>query len=290
MLLRGGAATSDPYTCTCWGTLIGRREPADRPNPTGATTPRKRHFPALGSEQSSAVLAPALRHLKGVPMGRAAPMSISECLNMEMHTETRPCEEMRLRFIHEAALEAFVREGYAGASMASIARAVGGSKTTLYSRYPSKTALFLAVVRFELDHFFETIARFPSPEPDMEAALHKHCVEFANAAQSVRTRNVFRLVIGECHRLPEVQRDYSMRVAKHLAALSTAIEASVRKSSGMTLDRHVVAKLVFNLDMNFLYQQLQDLGTTHADSSCLEEHARIVLGILLPPLTKTQQR
>ncbi len=217
-------------------------------------------------------------------------MSIGECPNMEMRTEPRPSEEMRLQLIHEAALDAFVREGYAGASMSSIARAVGGSKTTLYSRYPSKKALFLAVVRFELDRFFETISRFPLPGLDTEAALHKHCVEFAQAAQSSGTKNVFRLIISECHRLPEIQRDYSVRVEKHLAALSTAIETSVGKSSGMTLDWHAAAKLLFDLDMNFLYQQLQDRGTTHTVSSFLEEHARTVMGILLPPLTKTQQR
>jgi TetR/AcrR family transcriptional regulator, mexJK operon transcriptional repressor len=208
----------------------------------------------------------------------------------EYGNANRPSEEVRLQSIHETALESFVQEGYSGASMASIARAVGGSKTTLYARYPSKKALFLAVVRFEMDRFFESISRFPSPELDIERALHKHCIEFARAAQSVRTRNLFRLVISECHRLPEIQRDFNLRVTKHLAALSAAIEASVGKSSGVTLDWPAAAKLLFDLDMNFLYQQLQDRSTTPTDSSFLEEHASTVMGILLPPLTKAQQR
>src|SRR3546814_10314431 len=49
----------------------------------------------------------------------------------------------------DAAREGFFANGYAGTTMSSIASTVGGSKTTLWSYFPSKEALFEAVVRSE---------------------------------------------------------------------------------------------------------------------------------------------
>src|SRR3546814_7944549 len=43
--------------------------------------------------------------------------------------------------------------GYAGTTMSSIASAVGGSKTTLWTYFPSKEALFEAVVDDIVDYY-----------------------------------------------------------------------------------------------------------------------------------------
>ena len=53
--------------------------------------------------------------------------------------------QRRKAFI-DAAREAFFANGYAGTTMSSIASKVGGSKTTLWSYFPSKEELFEAVV------------------------------------------------------------------------------------------------------------------------------------------------
>ena len=43
--------------------------------------------------------------------------------------------------VSKAALREFVRSGYGGTSVNQIVRALGISKTTFYTRYPSKEAL-----------------------------------------------------------------------------------------------------------------------------------------------------
>jgi TetR/AcrR family transcriptional repressor of mexJK operon len=48
--------------------------------------------------------------------------------------------------ILDAARELFLAGGYEGTSMDAIQRAVGGSKATLYAHFPSKEALFEAIV------------------------------------------------------------------------------------------------------------------------------------------------
>ena len=45
---------------------------------------------------------------------------------------------LRRKAFVDAAREAFFAHGYAGTTMSSIASAVGGSKTTLWSYFPSK--------------------------------------------------------------------------------------------------------------------------------------------------------
>ncbi len=206
-----------------------------------------------------------------------------------MKAEQRPGEEAWQQLMREVALNAFVRHGYAGASMSSIAREVGASKTMLYGRYPSKESLFLEVLRLELDCFFASIGRFSSAKLNIEQALHSHCVDFAKVAQSESVKNLFRLVMSECGRLPEIQLDYSERGEAHLAKLSAALEAAVRNISVPPLDWRAAARLLFDLDMNFLYQQLQDRGKSPDASARLEEHVRSVMRVLLPPLTETRK-
>ena len=47
----------------------------------------------------------------------------------------------------EVALSEFLKHGYGGTSMATIVKAAGVSKTTLYSRFASKEDLFIAMMK-----------------------------------------------------------------------------------------------------------------------------------------------
>ena len=51
----------------------------------------------------------------------------------------------------DVALAEFTAHGYGGTSMARIVKAAGVSKTTLYSRYASKEALFRAIIHHQID-------------------------------------------------------------------------------------------------------------------------------------------
>src|SRR3546814_14826440 len=60
---------------------------------------------------------------------------------------------LRRKAFVEAARKGFLANGYAGTTMSSIASAVGGSKTTLWTYFPSKEALFEAVVDDIVDYY-----------------------------------------------------------------------------------------------------------------------------------------
>src|SRR5690349_18099392 len=75
---------------------------------------------------------------------------------------------------------AFLELGYERTSMAEIATRVGGSKATLYGYFPSKEALFLAIIE-QLGEQYITPALTEleeSPEADVRTALRRFGEQF----------------------------------------------------------------------------------------------------------------
>jgi TetR/AcrR family transcriptional regulator, mexJK operon transcriptional repressor len=128
----------------------------------------------------------------------------------------------------DLARDSFFSHGYAGTAMSSIAAKAGGSKTTLWSYFPSKQDLFAAVVD-DLVERFGTMLRVPlTPETPVPAALG----QFGNAMMSlVLTPPIValhRLVIGEAGRFPELGRlFYERGPARGKARLAEYLEAAM---------------------------------------------------------------
>lgn len=108
----------------------------------------------------------------------------------------------RRRRLHEAAAQVFLRDGYQAASMAEVARAAGMSKRTLYQVFPSKAALFEETIAASLAPI--TLDAEPEREPDLRRALRGILVSAARHLLAERQIGIFRLVIGERHRAPEL--------------------------------------------------------------------------------------
>jgi TetR/AcrR family transcriptional regulator, mexJK operon transcriptional repressor len=104
----------------------------------------------------------------------------------------------------KAAREGFLTNGYAATTMSMIAAKVGGSKTTLWSYFPSKEHLFAAV----LDDMAELYCEALTVELDPAAPIEQELRRFAH----VLLRTIFsepivalqRMVIAEADRFPEL--------------------------------------------------------------------------------------
>lgn len=113
----------------------------------------------------------------------------------------RPSEAERRSALVQAAEEVFLRHGYATTSMDDVAQAVGMSKKTLYQLYPSKEALFEAVV-----------TRFCAPmkvgaeaaEPGDAEALVRLLEDVSRHILSPRNVALFRVIASEVNRAPEL--------------------------------------------------------------------------------------
>jgi AcrR family transcriptional regulator len=120
----------------------------------------------------------------------------------------RPKEALRRAAILEVAREVFTEEGYAATSMSSIAARLGGSKATLYKYFPSKEDLFSACLE---DLIVSTADEMLPPAPnsdDLEKTLAGFCRKVTTAMVSPPLLALFRLVVAESPRFPELGRTY----------------------------------------------------------------------------------
>lgn len=108
----------------------------------------------------------------------------------------------RCRLLREAAAEVFLRDGYAAARMDDVARGAGMSKRTLYQHYPSKAALFEAVMEDCLAPFGVDMAL--EHHPDLATALGGMLESLIRYLFEPRQVAIFRLVIAEVKRSPEL--------------------------------------------------------------------------------------
>jgi TetR/AcrR family transcriptional repressor of mexJK operon len=67
----------------------------------------------------------------------------------------RPRDPERMRKVIEAAARQFLEQGFERTSMESVARESGVSKMTIYSYFPTKSALFEAVIGQSTDKVFD---------------------------------------------------------------------------------------------------------------------------------------
>ncbi len=111
--------------------------------------------------------------------------------------------DRRAHYLH-VTLEQFALHGFHGVSMDQLVTASGGSKATLYRYFPSKEALFEAIIA---DLANATVAA--NTEDQLGAlpiadALRALGHATARAALSDRATVLFRLAVGECGRFPEL--------------------------------------------------------------------------------------
>jgi len=129
-----------------------------------------------------------------------------------------PREARREAFL-AAARHAFFTQGYGSTAMSAVAAAVGGSKTTLWSYFPSKQELFTAVV----DDFVDRYGHEMALPIDQTLPLPEALREFADRLMTIILNpdilDLHRLVMGEASRFPELGALFFERGPKRGKAL-----------------------------------------------------------------------
>ncbi|MFD1628118.1 TetR/AcrR family transcriptional regulator [Azospirillum griseum] len=121
------------------------------------------------------------------------------------------CTSARRAAILAIAGRAFLRQGYAEASMDGIAAEVGGSKSTLYRYFPSKAALFAAYVEEVGTLTWAALAAVQVEGQGTEAVLEDTARAYLDLILSPSALAVTRLVIAETGRFPEIGRIFYER-------------------------------------------------------------------------------
>lgn len=103
-----------------------------------------------------------------------------------------------------AAKQAFVNQGYSGASMEAIAEAAPVSKPTLYNHFSGKQDLFAAVVEAECQALLGTLSEVQAEYGDPVAGLKAIAEAFVDLVYAGDPLRLYRLIIAEQQNFPEL--------------------------------------------------------------------------------------
>ncbi|MFL5297159.1 MAG: TetR/AcrR family transcriptional regulator [Phenylobacterium sp.] len=143
--------------------------------------------------------------------------------------------DARREAILDVAQEVFLEEGFAAASMSTIAARLGGSKGTLYNYFRSKDELFKAYVERRCLWQQDTLFAVKSGETP-QAALQRIARSFlAFILDDVTLRN-FAVIAAEAERAPELGRIFYETGPKRGAERLAAFLAGLDAAGGLDLD------------------------------------------------------
>lgn len=109
----------------------------------------------------------------------------------------------RCREIVDAALEVFLERGYAGASVDAVVERAGGSKETIYAHFGNKAGLLKAIIEQGAESLNEALD-VPSDDSRIEAFLRGVAHSYLELILGHRTLALYRLVLAESGRMPEI--------------------------------------------------------------------------------------
>jgi TetR/AcrR family transcriptional repressor of mexJK operon len=117
----------------------------------------------------------------------------------------------RRRAILEVAERSFLERGFADTSMSTIAAELGGSKTTLWSYFPSKDELFEAVIDSKIESFQAALDEALIPTGGTRAALSRFGHVFLNKILAPHSIALHRLIVAEAERFPTMGEAFAVR-------------------------------------------------------------------------------
>jgi len=160
---------------------------------------------------------------------------------MMQDVKPRLDRDARREAILDVASDVFLEEGYANASMSTIAARLGGSKGTLYNYFKNKEQLFAGyVVRhcaWQRDAMFE----ISSEIDDIRAALTKVGRSYLSIVLSDFSMANLRVIVAEAQRTPEIGQAFYEAGPRSGSQLLGAILKRAADSGQLKMDDPVRA-------------------------------------------------
>lgn len=164
----------------------------------------------------------------------------------------------------EAAREAFVAQGYGATSMASLARSACISKTTLYAKFPTKAALFRAVIGQQLEAAYGAVLIAAKDAPQTLAGSLRNLAERTLlAALAPENLSLNRLIDWEAPRFPEVAEIAQERARISIEHIAGYIREFAVKDGIACRDPEGAAS-IFNFMIRGLYHDIR-MGARSAE-------------------------
>ena len=117
---------------------------------------------------------------------------------------TAGAAQAREQDVLHVAATLFEQQGFAGVTMAEVARRARISKTTLYARYPDKQSLFRAICSYACRVPAHRIGTVEVSGRAADAVLADFAAAIADATSDPAANRFLRLAIFEARRFPEM--------------------------------------------------------------------------------------
>jgi AcrR family transcriptional regulator len=183
-----------------------------------------------------------------------------------------PNRKERIDRILRAAQEAFLTHGYHGASTDMIQAAAAVSKSTLYRYFANKEELFKAAFEAYSKDFLTNIGQLYKNTSDVDEFLYKFGLEFLQVLISPRGLNLFRTMVAEGQRFPQVGKMFYLVGPKVTSDLVESYLAEAHRRGVINAPNPAMSAEYF-------------IGMVRGDL-----FLRCLLGASLPPSTAQLQR
>jgi len=190
------------------------------------------------------------------------------------------------RAILDAALDVFAESGFAPARLEEVAARAGVAKGTIYLYFPSKQALFEALIRTGIGEPIEAAgAEAAALDLPFEAVVRGLFARMRHQILATRRKEIIRLVIAESGRFPELAEFYYREVvARGMALLRAAAERAVAQGELSSDELARFPQLVVAPGLvAFLWATLFERFETLDAEAMLEAHLAL---LLRPPKAK----
>jgi TetR/AcrR family transcriptional regulator of autoinduction and epiphytic fitness len=152
-------------------------------------------------------------------------------------------DEQRLQELLDVATEVFVSEGFSAASTNEIARRANSSKTTFYSRFPTKEQLFLAVIERRMTGIFRQVGGSLPEAPPIEETLRNFGSAMIRFLLSKEQIALVRVVSMESAKFPELgKRFYELGPKRGEEALAAYLTKQAEKGRLLNEDPSQMAQ------------------------------------------------
>lgn len=196
--------------------------------------------------------------------------------------------EGRRREIALAALPVFLDRGYAGTSMAALARATGLHKSSLYHHFPSKEALFLAALTAEAGASLDAVEALVEGTDRAPDARLVEAFGLCHDAMLGSSIGQLVTVIAETSRaVPEVAEGfYDGFIARFRAALAALYDQAVAAGTHRPLVNARIADLVFGPLLSRAMEEIMFAGTPDTAQSMRAGRDRAQFVAMVEELTR----
>lgn len=174
------------------------------------------------------------------------------------------------------ALAEFLKHGYGGTSMATIVKAAGVSKTTLYSRFASKEGLFIAMMKKMVEGDLSArIRAVESPSRPLADMLREFAYRSIEIGLDPVHFGVIRLIYGESHRFPEL-REAGVALAQASKGGILNIITGFAEREGLTFANPELAAQFLSQTLRGVHLSIVLSENNQLDAAMREEIGRMI--------------